>query len=225
MKVELLASTPKAEKLICKAAHVCYSDKAISEIETNDADIMIGRLIASGHMSVLEHASFTFGIEGISRVCLAQLTRHRLASYSVRSQRYTESADAVLPRGVDEKEVNNEFKKYEGLKLRGWKKEDARYVLPQAVTTSLILTMNARELLHFFSLRCCNKAQWEIRELANEMLRLVKEIAPNIFKKGGAACVQRGYCKEAVTCGRMPDVVHKDFLMSLYESWKKAREK
>ena len=223
MKVKLLASTPNAEELICKAAHVCYSAKAIADIKTEDTGDMIGRLIDAGHTSVLEHANFTFGIEGISRVCLAQLTRHRLASYSVRSQRYVEVKVGEYV-GDDKEFMLERLREYRENIEAGMKKEDARYELPQGVTTTLIMTMNARELLHFFSLRCCYKAQWEIRELANEILKQVKSIAPSIFKKAGAACIQNGYCKEIITCGKM-NVIHKDFLMDLYRSWKKEAEK
>ena len=218
MKVTLLASTPNAEELICKAAHVCYSAKAIADIKTEDTGVMIERLIDAGHTSVLEHANFTFGIEGISRVCLAQLTRHRLASYSVRSQRYVE-VKAGEYVGDDKEFMLERFKEYREKIESGMKKEDARYELPQGVTTTLILTMNARALLNFFSLRCCYKAQWEIRELANEILKQVKSIAPGIFKNAGAFCDQNGYCKEAYTCGRK-NVPHRDFLFELYEFWK-----
>ena len=223
MKVQLLASTPNAEELICKAAHVCYSAKAIADIKTEDTDEMIGRLIEAGHTSVLEHANFTFGIEGISRVCLAQLTRHRLASYSVRSQRYVEVKVGEYV-GNDKEFMLERLKEYREKIESGMKKEDARYELPQGVTTTLVMTMNARELLNFFSLRCCYKAQWEIRELANEILKKVKSIAPNVFKKAGAACVQNGYCKEEKPCGKM-HVPSKEFLMDLYKFWKEEAAK
>lgn len=220
MKVSLLAHTPKPEDLIAKAAHVCYSDKHIDQINTSDAQRMIAKLIDSGHLSPLEHVNFSFAIEGISRVCLAQLTRHRLASFSVRSQRYTcvDNDDFVDPLGRVIADIGKMIDSYKADVDAGTPLEDARYALPQAVTTSLVLTMNARELLHFFSLRCCHKAQWEIRQLANEMLKLVKKVAPNVFKKAGAACQQVGYCSEAITCGKM-NVPHKHFLFELYQFW------
>lgn len=219
MNVSLLAHTPKPELLICKAAHVCYSDKPIADINTDDAPLMIAKLIDSEHLSPLEHVCFTFAIEGISRVCLAQLTRHRLASFSVRSHRYTnvDNNDFVDPVGRDA-EIQKMINSYKVAVSSGVPKEDARYALPQAATTSLVMTMNARELLHFFALRCCFKAQWEIRQLACQMLNLVKRVAPNIFKKAGAKCQQVGYCSEAQPCGKT-NMPHKHFLFELYRFW------
>ena len=220
MHVSLLAHTHNPELLICKAAHVCYSDKHISDINTDDAPRMIAKLIDSGHLSPLEHASFSFAIDGISRVCLAQLTRHRIASFSVRSHRYTSvgNNDFVDFGGRSVSNIEKMIASYNADVYSGVPKEDARYALPQAVTTSLVLSMNARELLHFFALRCCLKAQWEIRELAYLMLELVKTVAPNVFKKAGAKCQQIGFCSEAQPCGKK-DVPHKHFLFSLYKFW------
>lgn len=182
-----------------------------------------------GHDSPLEHASFTFAIEGVSRSLLAQITRHRIASYSVQSQRYVNAnqTDYITPDAIaaDDKlndlyastmkklwgvygyiartllgrylEEGKDFKTAEKMAI-----EDARYVLPNACETKMVVTMNARSLLHFFELRCCNRAQTEIRELADEMLRLVKEVCPNVFANAGAPCVN-GACPEgAMSCGR-----------------------
>ena len=166
----------------------------------------------SGHTSVLEHANFTFYIEGVSRVLLAQLTRHRLASYSVESQRYVKMSNVqfVIPESILSLEsdvrdfaihhMTKSLFVYEDLIESGVPAEDARYILPQAVPTKLYLTMNARELLHFFSLRTCNRAQWEIRELAKKMLKLCKSVAPELFKKAGPGCVT-GNCPEKRSCG------------------------
>lgn len=165
----------------------------------------------SGHDSVLEHASFTFEIRGVSRVLLAQLTRHRIASFTVLSQRYVDQSNReyVMPTTIQNNDdlrdmyaeaISSLDKIYEAFIRRGVPKEDARYLLPQAVTTDLILTMNARELGHFFSLRCCNRAQAEIRLLADEMLKLLVKEFPELFKNAGPGCI-RGACPEARPCG------------------------
>ena len=180
---------------------------------------LLQKVIKSGHHSVLEQASFTFSIEGVSRVLLAQLTRHRLASFAVQSQRYVnmENFHYIIPDSLlVDKKINNDNKMldkylnfldeakalYKEMIEQGIKPEDARYMLPGCVLTNIVMTMNARELLHFFSLRCCNRAQSEIRSLANEMLKLVKPLAPNIFANAGANCV-RGFCTEEKSCGKL----------------------
>lgn len=198
----------------------------------------IGHLASLGHSSTFEHASFTFAIEGVSRALLAQLTRHRIgASYSVQSQRYVsmEGFSVVEPPAIWEDDYLSEIfsrgleaaadtyndlrdlliDKYveEGMDKGAAEKkanEDARYILPNAATTRLILTMNARSLLHFFSLRGCNRAQWEIRELAERMLKLVYPIAPNLFANAGPGCVSEGKCPEgSMSCGRATEVADK----------------
>ena len=164
-------------------------------------------------MSVLEHASFTFGVEGVSRALLAQLTRHRIASFSVQSQRYVrfdkKTPDFVIPPKIakDENLLNqyNEFLKisqdyYNKFLAAGIPAEDARYVLPNASSTKIVMTMNARELRHFFELRCCNRAQWEIRNMACQMLKLAKQAAPVLFADAGPNCL-RGGCTEDKPCG------------------------
>ena len=182
---------------------------------------MVKKLRKSGHLSTFEHASFTFGVEGVSRVLTHQLVRHRLASYSQKSQRYVKESqfDYVLPEDFNDKEfitesgtiINGEkfFKdKMETMQMwykqaleRGIKAEDARFLLPNACETKIMITMNARELIHFFEHRCCTRAQWEIRSLANEMMALVKTVAPNIFKNTGPACIN-GDCPEgSLSCG------------------------
>lgn len=202
MKVELIAFTPEASGICCDAAAVCTdSDNGYRSLQHS---------LASGHESVLEHAVFTFRIEGISRVTLAQLTRHRLASFSVQSQRYVklEDPELVIPKTICNSSFFAEAQSsmryllnlYQRMVDAGIPAEDARYVTPQAVPTTLILTMNARELRHFFSLRCCRRAQWEIRELADEMLRLCRKEAPLLFENAGPGCVKNG-CPEKRPCG------------------------
>lgn len=179
--------------------------------------------IRSGHESVLEHAVFTFEVKGVSRALTHQLVRHRMASYAQQSQRYVDMSEAayIIPESIDKClapatpdgcplniEYVNAIRKceevYRKLVGAGIYPEDARYVLPNACTTNIIVTMNARELRHFFSLRCCERAQWEIRELANRMLKICKEVSPIIFEDAGPRCAQLGYCPEAKGCGRMP---------------------
>jgi len=170
-----------------------------------------------GHLSVLEHASFTFGVDGISRVTSHQLVRHRLASYSQQSQRYVKfsAPEYVVPETIatDEERrgrfvsaMEGLFRLYSDLVKAGVPAEDARFLLPNAACTRIIITMNARELLHFFRLRCCERAQWEIREMATEMLVLAREKAPFIFRDSGPACVT-GPCSEGeMTCGRPAEI-------------------
>ena len=180
------------------------------------------KLVDMGHESPTEHVSFTFMIDGVSRALLAQITRHRLASFSVRSQRYVNenSFDYVIPpeitkdnhlrrKFVDKVEIMNDLYNYLAMELMGQGRtreqaqEDARFSLPSACTTSMVMTMNARELMHFFNKRCCNRAQWEIRAVADEMLSQCKEIAPILFKNAGAPCMS-GICPEgSMNCGKV----------------------
>lgn len=218
MQVKILEHTPNPEKLVAAAAKRCYSDVPTYEIMDNLTDEQIKKLLTKlvnmGHESPLEHALFTFGIDGVSRALSHQLVRHRIASYSQKSQRYVNEKgfDYVTPpeikadgylEAVFDGEMLSMQKKYnmmvECLQLNGRTKEqaqeDARYLLPNACTTSIVVTMNIRILLHFFSKRCCNRAQWEIREMANEMLSQCRKVAPILFKNAGAPCVS-GECPE-----------------------------
>lgn len=208
MNVQLLAHTPAPEQLVAASAKLCYSAASIADLAVVEADKaaeFIGKL-PEAHQSPLEHVSFTFGIEGVSRAMLAQITRHRIASFSVQSQRYVnmDGFGYVIPPSIaanqdalDEYEhfMDRADLVYTYLRSSGIPAEDARFVLPNACETRMIVTMNARELMHFFSLRCCKRAQWEIRAVADEMLRLCKEVAPEIFAKAGPGCV-RGHCPE-----------------------------
>ncbi len=244
-KVTLLAHTPEPEKIIAAAAKLCYSASSpqtlMEGLTPEKTESFLEMLERMGHESPIEHVSFTFGIEGVSRSMLAQITRHRIASYSVQSQRYVREKDfsyvtppqiAAIPKaqqlyretmekigesydrlaellksehtkilmdeGMDEKSA---ARKAEKMAI-----EDARFVLPNACETQMVVTMNARSLLNFFRHRCCNRAQWEIREVAYQMLELVYQVAPSLFKNAGAPCV-RGNCPEGkMSCGH-PDQV------------------
>ena len=203
MKVELITYPPAASGICCDAAAVCTNSK--------NGYRSLQHSMASGHESVLEHAVFTFRVEGLSRAALAQLTRHRLASFSVQSQRYVRirGIDLVMPESIRNSDfyveagslLEDVMNLYQRMVDAGIPCEDARYITPQAVPTALIATMNARELRHFFRLRCCNRAQWEIRQMADEMLRLCKKAAPEIFRGAGPGCVS-GKCPEKIACGK-----------------------
>ena len=202
MKVALIAHT-------CDAALLCGEAAAICTNSRNPASAL-RHAMQSGHTSVLEHAVFTFRIEGLSRAALAQLTRHRIASFDVQSQRYVklDNPELVIPDTIRDSEFQAEAEStmryvmnlYQRMLDAGIPCEDARYITPQAVPTQLIFTMNARELLHFFSLRCCNRAQWEIRHLADEMLKICMHVAPTLFADAGPGCVT-GKCPEKWPCG------------------------
>jgi thymidylate synthase (FAD) len=216
LKVTLIAHTPEPEKVIASAAKLCYSSSDIESLmdglTTEKVEVFIKELTDLGHQSPLEHCSFTFGIEDVSRSLTHQLVRHRIASYSQKSQRYVteDQFEYIIPDSINK----NEFLKirYKELMKRIQEfydvavsndipKEDARFVLPNACETKIIVTMNIRALLHFFEERCCNRAQWEIRQMANMMLDICKEVAPNLFANAGASCI-RGKCKEGkMSCG------------------------
>lgn len=220
MKVTLLTHTPDPDKIVAIAAKQCYSANdafGIAEkLSTEDIGKFIQKLFTLGHYSPFEHVAFTFAIDGVSRALSHQLVRHRIASYSQRSQRYVSERDFeyVIPKSIlnNQKaiDVYNDImdkieEAYGILRLKGVPKEDARFVLPNACTTKIVVTMNARSLFNFFNHRCCNRAQWEIREMAKLMLQEVKKVAPNIFKNSGAACISLGYCPEGeMSCGLFP---------------------
>ncbi len=248
MKVILLDYTPNPEKVVAAAAKLCYSASDVESLydkQTPEAvEKFLNMLSEMGHESPIEHCSFTFGIEGVSRSLLAQITRHRIASFSVQSQRYVQVKDfayvtppeiaaeekalavyersmenaiesyreltdllqakhkaALMAQGLEEKEA---AKKAEKMAI-----EDARFVLPNAAQTKLVMTMNARSLMNFFHHRCCSRAQWEIRAVADEMLRLVKEVAPHLFAFAGPSCLS-GRCPEGkMSCGKMAQMREK----------------
>lgn len=211
MEVKLLSYTPNPELIADTASSVCVGKEPDGK--------SLQHALKSGHESVLEHISFTFQISGISRACSHQLVRHRLASYSQQSQRYVgissrDSFEYVVPESISaNQEACKEYERLMSIISEVYGRfvdcykipqEDARYLLPNACTTELVMTMNARELRHFFNLRCCNRAQWEIRELAYMMLALCKDVAPTIFNDAGPSCNIYGFCPESKSCGRYP---------------------
>lgn len=224
MQVELLYHTPDPERAIATAARLCYAPVGASELmETMPPEriqSVLSTIMKSGHFSTLEHVSYTFAIDGVSRAMTHQLVRHRLASFNQQSQRYVKFKDGlntIKPASIAENEeasalfdeaVDAAVEAYQKLLDAGVPAEDARYLLPNAAETKIVVTMNVRELLHFFELRCCNRAQWEIRELAHKMLELVRPTAPYVFMDAGPSCV-RGVCPEGkMTCGNpYPKVV------------------
>lgn len=257
MKVKLIEYTPNPEKVIAAAAKLCYSSAGIDDIveglDEESTSKFIKMLASYGHYSPIEHVSFTFGIEGVSRSLTHQLVRHRVASYSQQSQRYVRlnafeyvippsiEADeeckkifieamkkdqedydrivevlkdknyAVLLKEAEEKGMELTDKKKKSLASKAEKSaiEDARYVFPNACETKIVMTMNARELIHFFEQRCCERAQWEIRAMSELMLKEVKKVAPNIFITAGPNCV-KGCCSEgAMTCGKAAEIKEK----------------
>ena len=248
LKVTLIEHTPNPEKVIAAAAKLCYSSSDIDSLydglDSEKTQKFIAHLMSLGHESPVEHASFTFGIEGVSRALLAQITRHRIASYSVKSQRYVNETDFtyVTPPEISASPEAEEFfvetmdlikdsyeklasilKKnhYERLVSQGVSEnealkkaeksaiEDARFVLPNACETKMIVTMNARSLFNFFNLRCCNRAQWEIRELATEMLRLCKQVSPVLFAKAGPSCICDRCPEGGMSCGKAKEIKEK----------------
>ncbi len=248
MRVELLTYTPDAEKMVAAAAKLCYAKSDIGTLTDSltpeRTESFLQMLSDLGHESPIEHASFTFGIEGVSRTLLAQITRHRLASFSVQSQRYVEknNFEYILPPAIDAiPEAREEFIRameedalhYDSLREKLKKghcermikegmspeaaekaagkmaNEDARFVLPNACDTRMIVTMNARSLHNFFRLRCCNRAQWEIRELAWEMLALVKGVCPTLFRTAGPACAAGACAEGKMSCGKAKEIREK----------------
>ena len=227
LKVILLRHTLSPEETIALSAKLCYSKSTIEDlrdkISRKDQSEFIEKLMNMGHESVLEHVTFSFGVEGVSRVLLAQLTRHRIASFSVQSQRYVSYEngfgyilpDSIAALGEDAvQQYQKQMDTIEGWYVDWQKKlgkgeksnEDARFVLPNACETRLVVTMNVRELRHFFSLRMCNRAQWEIRKMAEEMFRICFETAPALFADAGPACI-RGKCPEGEkSCGMATEI-------------------
>lgn len=218
MHVFLLAHTPNPDELVAAAARICYRDISASELLQSEGENLSRKLIAglfkSGHTSTFEHVSFTFAVDGLSRVSSHQLVRHRMASFSQQSQRYVKMSPdpeaVIIPAsvranpealGLFEQTVRASQDAYAELIELGIPKEDARFILPHGHSTRLVMTMNARELHHFFGLRLCRRAQWEIHELARQMLALCREKAPVLFGKAGPGCIF-GHCEEARSCGK-----------------------
>lgn len=219
MQVKLIRHTPDPERTVAMSARLCYSPIGAAQLEERISDEqaanLVRKLVSMGHFSTLEHVTFTFAIEGVSRVLTHQMVRHRIASYSQQSQRYVKEHDfeVITPASIvarpearakfdalmqEIQELYNEFTE------QGVAAEDARYILPNAAETKIVCTFNARSLLNFFSLRCCARAQWEIRALADKMLEECQKVAPVIFENAGPTCVSEGVCHEgAMSCGRI----------------------
>jgi thymidylate synthase (FAD) len=230
LKVLLVSHTPEPEMTISAAAKLCYSpadvEQTVSPGRNEDSRKFLEKLTSMGHMSPVEHVSFTFAIEGISRACSHQLVRHRLASFSQQSQRYVGKEQGfgyIIPPAIKNKTESRRrfeelmetvaaaYKDLTGMLVEAGRsqeeaREDARFVLPNAAETKIIMTMNARELLHFFSQRLCMRAQWEIREMALVMLDLVKPIAPTIFRLAGPPCLTAACPEGAHSCGKTSEV-------------------
>jgi len=234
LAVTLLAHTPDPDRAVAAAGRLCYAPVSAAELTQTMSDDDVGRLVrglvASGHHSALEHASFTFAVDGVSRACTHQLVRHRVASYNQQSQRYVNFSHGdsfVVPPSVAANAAAEQVflqamdqarKAYDRLvelglaegRSRESVQEDARFVLPNAAETKIVVTMNARELRHFFAVRCCNRAQWEIRALAWELRGLVRQLAPALFHKSGPGCLY-GSCPEGkMTCGKPYDAAQVD---------------
>lgn len=248
VNVTLITHTPLPEKIVAAAAKLCYSNSGVDTLMENmsdeKAEQFVDMLAGFGHESPVEHVTFTFGIEGVSRSFLAQITRHRIASFSVQSQRYVKQnhfefitppaiADDPVSAEIYQNSMDNAIKSYMSLTDRLQKKyvtelmqngmneksarskaekmaiEDARFVLPNACETKMVMTMNVRSLRNFFRLRCCNRAQWEIRAVASEMLRLCCKAAPALFNTAGPSCCC-GSCSEGkMSCGKAEEVREK----------------
>lgn len=224
LKVKLLEHTPNPEQVVAMAARMCYASATVDglteRVSRDDQTAYIRGVLDTGHLTVVEHVAFTFGVEGVSRTLLAQITRHRIASFSVQSQRYVSKGkgfDYIIPPAIEAlgedavaeyaRQMDTMHEWYAGWQERlGGKGEkvnqDARFVLPGACETRMIFTMNARELMHFFALRCCERAQWEIRALADAMYAQVYKVAPVLFENAGPGCVS-GVCPEGKrSCGQ-----------------------
>jgi len=231
--VMLLRYTVNPEEIVAQAAKLCYSPASVDDlkkqVETQDMANYIKKLTDMRHLSPVEHVTFTFGIEGISRACSHQIVRHRLASYSQQSQRYVGQHSKkgggfnfIVPPSIEKigkkqwfvEKMQTIQKWYdEMVEMFGTTGEsafeDARFLLPNATETKIIITMNARELLHFFRVRCCNRAQWEIRAMAIEMLRQARLVSPHIFKDAGPGCVNDKCPEGKMTCGKIEEVRQK----------------
>jgi len=231
MNVKLLEMSQNAISLIYVACRQCYSEKFAGEVFLDSSvniekqEAFVKSIVASGHQSPLEHVKFTFAIEGVSRALTHQLVRHRIASYSQMSQRYVKEKDFdyIIPPAIEKnQEAKNEFEKLMVTIQQSYTKllmlmgqdnisgeaanQDARFALPQAAETKIVVTMNCRELLHFFQARCCSRAQWEIRQLANKMLDICRQQLPAVFSEAGAKCETLEYCPEGekFCCGKYP---------------------
>ena len=216
LRVRLLCSTPDPARAVALGGRLCYSDVDIEHLYLDmeeRSEAFVEKLMDLGHLSPIEHASFTFGVDGVSRALLAQITRHRIASFSVQSQRYVakDNLEYIIPPSIKamgaeaieqfHADMDAAFSAYARWRGLGVPAEDARFVLPNAAETRMVVTMNARELMHFFQLRCCMRAQWEIRRLAWCMLGICRREAPALFKNAGPGCQNSGCTEGRMSCG------------------------
>lgn len=219
LSVSILSHTKNPLETIYLAARQCYSAGSVAylgEVSRNEMADLVQRCIRSGHTSVLEHASFTFAISGVSRSLSHQLVRHRLASYSQQSQRYVKVGELeyVCPPSLHESlsaersyflaSMKTAECAYRDMIAAGVPAEDARFILPNATATNLVMTMNCRELLHFIEERCCYRAQWEIHDLAWNIREKLVDALPDVFGDCGPKCRRLGYCPEDKGCGAYP---------------------
>ncbi|MCF7845675.1 MAG: FAD-dependent thymidylate synthase [Candidatus Peribacteraceae bacterium] len=220
MKVFLISHTQDPEAVVAAAINQCYSASGGAElkekISPDKRERLINIVMNGGHLSTIEHASFTFAVEGVSRALTHQLVRHRVASFSQQSQRYVKFKDGKFdfvtpPKIAAHKDLKEKFETkmqelgefYEEMLEAKVPAEDARAILPNATATKIVFTMNARSLLNFFEHRLCVRAQAEIREMATKMLELVEPVAPNIFKFAGPTCATQKICWEGdLSCGK-----------------------
>lgn len=221
MRIELISHTKNPEITCAMCASVSWRKKGMKHLTLDQAREIIRRVLGYGHESVIEHASFTFFVEGVSRSLTHQLVRHRIASFTQQSMRYVDLVELkqyfIKPQSISKNQTSSESfddfmakskNAYDILRENGIPPEDARFVLPIATQTKIAITMNARELRHFFAIRCCLRAQWEIRELANRILRICKSVAPSLFENAGPSCIRLGYCPEAeLACGKLKQVL------------------
>lgn len=222
MEVKLIAYTPDPERVCAAAAYTSTSGKTPEELVKEMSDDQVAKVLRhvrkAGHHSVIEHASFTFSVRGISRACSHDLVRHRIASYTQESQRYITYKDLkykMPPKIAENPEMKQEFERvmktcsdaYNMAIDAGMASEDARFMYPNATLTNICITMNGRELRHFFNLRCCRRAMWEITELADLMLAEARKVAPVIFEDAGPRCVELRHCPEVKPCGQLEEML------------------
>lgn len=217
--VSLITSTPEPDRVVAAAARLCYSPVPASdlarEFTMEEAARLLKHLRRSGHLSPFEHASFVFAVDGISRACSHQLVRHRIASFSQQSQRYVRASrpDYVTPPSIAaSKPLHKEYQRaidalfalYGKFTAQGIPNEDARFLLPNAAVTHLVMSMNLRELIHISALRLCTNSQWEIRSLFRAVKDVLTRLDPFLGSLLQPRCEDLGYCPEMHCCGRFP---------------------
>lgn len=221
IQVKLISYPEEAELIAKMAGLICYSgEKVFEEIKEKASikpDEYLAAIVKSGHLSIIEHNVFVFYVSGLSRVTSHQLVRKRIASFSQQSQRYVnaENFDYITPEKIKNSDFHKDYTRivkethelYQKMVDNGINKEDARYILPNATSTQMIVSMNAHALIDLLVRRLCIRSQWEIQELAERMLEEVTKVAPTIFRNLGAFCDFYGYCPEnSHSCGKSPTI-------------------